>query len=150
MSTNIVKGSELQLFYNGNAFAWATSHTLTLGTETSSVSTKDHGLYQSNVVTGLTWEISSENLYSDDDFETLENLWHTAQPIEVAFAKVSNFDTAGLTRAGGTVSAWTPDTQHYRTGTAIISNLTVNAAAGDNATYSITLTGTSALTEYSA
>lgn len=150
MSTNIVRGSELQLFYNGNAFAWATSHTLTLGTETSSVSTKDHGLYQSNIVTGLTWEISSENLYSDDDFETLIGLRDAAAPITVAFAKVSNFSTAGLERAGGDVSAWTPDTAHYRTGQAIISNITVNAAAGDNATYSITLTGTGPLSAYSA
>ena len=43
MSTNIIRGDELQLFYDGNAFAWATSHTLTITGNTVDIATKDHG-----------------------------------------------------------------------------------------------------------
>lgn len=144
MSKQIIKGNELQLFINNNAPCWATSHTLTLGTESSSVNTKDNGLYQSNNVTALTWELSGEFLYSTTDVDMFIDMQIAAQPVDITFSKVSNFDTAGLIRAGGTVAAWQQSPMRLK-GKAIISNITANAAAGDNATYTVTFTGTSAL-----
>ena len=144
MSKQIIRGNELQLFINDEAPCWATSHTLTLGTETASVNTKDHGLTQSNTVTGLTWELSGEFLYSTTDVDMFVDLQLAAQPIQIMFSKVSNFSTAGLTRAGGDTSAWLPSPIRL-TGNAYISNITANAAAGDNATYTVTFTGTSSL-----
>ena len=146
MSKQIIKGNELQLFINNNAPCWATSHTLTLGTESSSVNTKDHGLYQSNNVTALTWELSGEFLYSTTDVDMFIDMQIAAQPVDIAFSKVSNFDTAGLIRAGGTVAAWQQSPMRLK-GKAIISNITANAAAGDNATYTVTFTGTSSLSQ---
>ena len=55
----------------------------------------------------ISWEITSENLYSEDDYDTLFDLMVEKEPIDVVFAKVSNYDPNGLVRAGGEVSAWT-------------------------------------------
>jgi len=146
MSTTIVKGDELQLFYNGSAFAWATSHTLTLTGNTVDIATKDHGSWGASEIGNITWEITSENLYCDDDYDMLFDLMVQKEPITVVFAKVSNYDPNGLTRAGGEVSAWTYGTT-YRQGNAVISSLTANANTGENATFSLTLTGAGPLTK---
>lgn len=150
MSTTIIRGDELQLFYDGNAFAWATSHVLTLTGNTVDVATKDHGSWGASEIGNITWEITSENLYSEDDYDTLFDLMVEKDPIDVVFAKVSNYDPNGLTRAGGEVSAWEYSQTNYRTGKAVISSLTVNANTGENATYSVTLTGAGPLTKVTA
>ena len=146
MSTTIIRGDELQLFYDGNAFAWATSHTLTLTGNTVDIATKDHGSWGASEIGNITWEITSENLYSEDDYDSLFDLMVQKEPIDVVFAKVSNYDPDGLVRAGGNVQAWTASTT-YRTGKAVISSLTANANTGENATYSLTLTGAGPLTK---
>lgn len=142
MSTTICKGDELMLFdANNKALAWATSHTLTITGNTVDISTKDHGFWGASEVGNLTWEITSENLYCDDNYDELFDIMVAKEPVTVAFAKVSNYDENGLTSVGGTVSAWTPDTTNYRSGKAVITSLTVNANTGENATYSVTFTG---------
>lgn len=146
MSKDIRKGNELQLFINGStAPCWATSHTLTLTGNSSEVNTKDHGLFASNDTTSLSWELTGEFLYSTTDFDTMFDYYVSAQPVMIKFAKVKNFSTQGLTRVGGDVVAWIPDDKSYRQGYALITSLTTNANAGENATYSITFTGTGAL-----
>ena len=141
MANNIIKGDELMLFYNDQAFAWATSHTLSLTGSTVDVATKDHGYWGASEIGNLTWEITTENLYSDDDYDSLFSLMIAKEPITVAFAKASNYSANGLTSVGGDVSTWIPDVSNYRSGQAVISSLTVNANTGENATYSATFTG---------
>ena len=63
-NSDILKGSALQLFYNGATIAFATSHTLSLTVNTNEVLTKDHADYPAQVATTLNWEVSAENLYS--------------------------------------------------------------------------------------
>lgn len=147
MANTILKGDELMLFYNGNAFAWATSHTLTVTGNTLDIATKDHGFWGASEVGKLTWEITTENLYSDDDYDTLFDLMLQKEPITVAFAKVSNYDVNGLASVGGDVQAWEADDTEYRSGLAVITSLTVNANTGENATYSATFTGSGPLTK---
>lgn len=142
MANTIIRGDELMLFdANNKALAWATSHTLTITGNTVDIATKDHGAWGASEVGNLTWEITSENLYCDDNYDELFDIMIAKQPVTVAFAKVSNYDENGLTSVGGTVSAWTPDTTNYRSGKAVITSLTVNANTGENATYSVTFTG---------
>ena len=141
-SNTIIKGDELMLFdANNKALAWATSHTLTITGNTVDISTKDHGFWGASEVGNLTWEITSENLYCDDNYDELFDIMIAKEPVTVAFAKVSNYDENGLTSVGGSVSEWTPDTTNYRSGQAVITSLTVNANTGENATYSVTFTG---------
>lgn len=144
----IVKGDELMLFDStGKAFAYATAHTLTLTGNTVDISSKDHGFWGASEVGSITWEITTENLYTDDDYDTLFDMMVSAEPITIAFAKVSNYDVNGLASTGGSVQAWTPDQVNYRSGKAVITSLTVNANTGENATYSATFTGSGALTK---
>jgi predicted secreted protein len=147
MASNYIRGDELMLFYNGNAFAWATSHTLNLTSNTIDVATKDHGYWGASEVGKLNWTISTENLYSDDDFATLFNLWTAKTPITVAFAKAGNYDPNGLQSVGGDVQAWTPDSTVFFSGQAVISNISVNANTGENATYSAEFTGVGPFTQ---
>ena len=148
MGNTIIRGDELMLFdAQGKAFAYATSHTLTLTGNTVDVSSKDHGFWGASEVGSLTWEITTENLYTDDAYDKLFDLMVSAEPVTVAFAKASNYNVNGLVVTGGSVESWTPDTVQYRSGKAVITSLTVNANTGENATYSATFTGAGALTK---
>ena len=150
MSTTILKGDELQLFYDNKTLAFATSHVLTLTGNTVDISSKDHGSWGASEIGNITWEITSENLYTEDDYDTLFDLMIEKEPIDVVFAKVSNYDPDGLVSVGGNVQAWTYSQTNYRTGKAVISSLTANANTGENATYSVTLTGAGPLTKVTA
>ena len=129
----------------GKALAYATSHTLTLTGNTVDISSKDHGFWGASEVGSVTWEITTENLYTDNDYDKLFDMMITAEPVTIAFAKASNYDKNGLTATGGSVEAWEPDQKNYRTGKAVITSLTLNANTGENATYSATFTGNGAL-----
>lgn len=146
-NTTILKGDELQLFYDGKTLAFATNHVLTLSTSTVDISSKDHGSWGASEAGNITWELTADNLYTVADYDTLFDLMVAREPIDVAFAQVSNYDPDGLTSVGGTVQAWTPDQTNYRSGKAVITNLQLNAATGENATYSVTLTGAGPLTK---
>ena len=128
-SSNIVKGQELMLFQDGKSIAFATSHTLTITGNTTDISSKDHGFFTASALTSVTWEISAENLYTDAAFDKYFNaMVNTRQPI----AGIADSDT----------ESWTAPTEGcYYKGKAYITSLTANAANGDNATFSVTLSG---------
>ena len=143
MST-IIKGDELQLFYNGNTFAYATSHTLTITGNTVDVATKDHGYWGASSVGNITWEISSENLDTTADYDTLFELMVSQTKLPVQFGLVGNYNPNGLQSVGGPVAAWTLSNKYY-SGSVYITSLTLNANTGENATYSVTFTGSGPL-----
>lgn len=135
---NFIKGNQLMLFIGGKSIAFATSHTLTLSADTSDVKTKDHGLWGSSEITGLNWEITSENLYTEGAADTLFTAWNAGTQLDVAFGLASNWTSNGLANPG--TDNYTP-AAGVQTGKAIITNLSYNAAAGENATLSVTLKG---------
>ena len=154
-SSNIVKGQELMLFQNGKSIAFATSHTLTITGNTTDISSKDHGFFSASALTSITWEISAENLYTDSAFDSYFNaMVNTRQPVEVVFGHYA--DDASLAIAGiadSETDSWTaPTSDVYYKGKAYITSLTANAANGDNATFSVTLSGVGKLEQvgYSA
>lgn len=147
-ANTIVKGDELMLFdAKGNALAYATSHVLTITGNTTDISSKDHGFWGAVETGSITWELTTENLYTDSDYDKLFDIMVAGEPVTVAFAKASNYDVNGLTSCGGDVSAWTADTTNYRSGLAVITSLVANANTGENATFSATFTGSGALTK---
>lgn len=151
---NIIKGDELMLFKGSTALAYATSHTLTITGNTIDISSKDHGYWGASEIGNITWEITSENLYTDNNYDELFSAMIAKEPINVVFAKASNYNANGLAGVGqqgaqgaqGALPAsWTKGTGYG--GQAVITNLTANANTGENATYSVTLTGYGALTK---
>lgn len=151
----IKKGNDLMLFVKeGSTYksvAFATNHTLTLSTETEDVQSKDSGYDGAVMAKRTTWEIQSENLYIESEFTALlEKMIGTDKYIDVVWGEAATNGTdtpeLGFTHDDQTVvdgdakKAWTPKATTYG-GKALISSLTLNTNAGENATYSITLTG---------
>lgn len=140
----IIKGNQIQLFYQGKTFAYATSHTLNITGNTSDSANKDTGVYGSNEVTSITWEVTGEYFYTDYDYDTLFDLMMYRRPILVEVGEVRNFSDDGLISTGGDIAAWIPSTITRR-GYAAITALNTTANNSENATYSITLTGSGPL-----
>lgn len=145
----IIEGDDLMLFINNKSIAYATSHTLTLTMETASINSKDHGVYSAATPQSRSWEITSENLYTDDDYETLFDAWANGTKLTVIWGKKSEADSVIV--ADGDAANYTPATtgtdNTYWSGNAYITNLTTNANTKEKATYSVTLTGTGAFSK---
>ena len=143
---DIVKGSALMVFLGGSAIGFATSHALSLTTNTTEVSTKDHGDYPSVVAQSIGWEVTAENLYSDTGETTYMKAMLAKFPVDIKFAKVANYsntDEKGIID-NGEKNAWTAGTV-IAEGKALITSFSINAATGDNATMSVKFTGVGAL-----
>lgn len=85
--------------------------------------------------------ITSENLYTDEGYAALQEAWAHKTEVTLIWGTPSDYNTEGIV---GTAEAWTAPTAGYYTGKAIIKTLSVNAATGDNATFSATFTGVGA------
>lgn len=151
-NTDIIKGSKLMVFLNDAPIAFATSHSLSITVNTSEVSTKDHGDFPSVIGNNITWEITTENLYSDNAESALWAAMKTMQPVTVKFAPATNYNNETSQKGiVGVESAteWTAGTA-IASGKALITSLSVNAPAGDNATLSATFTGVGELDQAGA
>ena len=142
---NIIKGDDLMLFdEQGKSLAFATAHTLSISADAVDTSSKDHGVWGANEVNKITWEITSENLYTEDSYDALMTKMLNREAITVYFGTKKEND-ANKTVADGDYTNWT-GAKGY-TGKAFITSLTANANTGENATYSATFTGTGKLTK---
>lgn len=141
-----IKGTDLMLFVDGKAIAYATNHTLTVNAETVSTANKDQsgGDWDVQEVNALSWEVSSENLYSTDgngnNFADLFDLMVAKTPITAVFAIKS--ETANEVPQNG----WTPNFPKY-TGNIVITNLQLNAPVNEFATFTMSAQGVGALTK---
>ena len=138
-----IKGQELMLFVNGKSIAYATNHTLNLSAELADVSNKDEGSgdWKVQEVKQMSWEATTENLYSVDGYASLFTLMTAKTPITAVFAPKTETDIN--VPSGGT---WTASSGY--TGNVIINSIAVNAQVGDYATFTVNFTGVGALTAY--
>lgn len=138
-----IKGQELMLFVNGKSIAYATNHTLNLSAELADVSNKDEGSgdWKVQEVKQMSWEATTENLYSVDGYNSLFTLMTAKTPITAVFAPKTETDIN--VPSGGT---WTASSGY--TGQVIINSIAVNAQVGDYATFTVNFTGVGALTAY--
>lgn len=140
MSKTIVKGDDLQLFNSENkSLAFATAHTLTLTANTVDITTKDGGIFGASDVNKLTWEITTENLYTEDCFDELYEAWISREKVKVYFGMKAETTDPEKTVADGDYPNWTG--AKGKCGIAVITSLTANANTGENATFSATFTG---------
>lgn len=170
MARNVIKGGDLMLFVtnNGttNAIAFATSHTLTVSTDTQQTSTKDDGgKYQSSDYGIISWSATSENLASYDgsgyNFQDLIDLMLSQTKVTATFTiesssgatypyatKLDSVDdaTGDEWAPGATATIGGSSKSVGYTGTVLITNVEVNAPNGENATFSVQLQGDGPLT----
>ena len=165
---DIIKGSALMLFIKDNntykPIGFATEHAIELNLETTDISCKDMGDFSATLPQRLTWSGSASNLYSDEGEEFYMRLVQSMTPIDIVFAKATEYNGYGDDAEIGIVNVdnaidWIPSTtfngDHQSTdtswggkvaeGKALITNFSINASAGDNATMSIQLQGVGAL-----
>ena len=148
---DIIKGNKLMVFLNDAPIAFATSHSLSITVNTSEVSTKDHGDFPSVIGNNITWEITTENLYSDNAESVLWTAMKTMQPVTVKFASSNYSNETSQKGIVGVESAteWSVD-KAIASGKALITSLSVNAPSGENATLSATFTGVGELDQAGA
>ena len=147
MANKIIKGRDLMLFDDkGKSFAYATNHTLTIEAETSDISSKDHGIWSATEVSKYTWEITSENLFTEETYANMFDAMIAANPITVRFGLKKDEKDPSLNPAvvDSSLTAWSSQETYY-TGQVLIRSIVANANNGENATLSITLTGVNAL-----
>ena len=138
------------LFMGGDALAFARNHTFRITGNTIDISSKDHGYWGASEVGNLTWEVQTENLYTEDNYDDLYDAMVAKTPVDIVFAQANNYNENGLKAVGGSVDSWTASTTSGRKGKAVITSLTINANTGENATYSATFTGSGPLTKVSS
>ena len=152
LTNKIIKGSDLMIFKDGVSIAHASSHNLSITPEISKINSKDAGLWGMSEVTGISWTLSAEHLYVKSAFEQMFNLAVTSgEKFEVYFGLKSGYKGSDSYNANATVNVtddgnWTPDsTANLLHGYVLISSLSVSAAAGENATFSVEMQGAGAL-----
>ena len=147
MSKQIIEGSNLMLFSNVGgsgstmtALAAATSCKIGLKGNVQSKKSKDSGCWDESDITTLSWEASSDNLFTVEDYKTLMTAMISRLPINLQFSTVKNSDSVN----GMPVTGWVANTDGFK-GLALITSLDATGNNGDNATYSISLTGSGPL-----
>ena len=143
----IIKGRDLMLFNDsGHSYAYATNHTLSITAETTDVSSKDHGIWGASEIGKYNWEITSENLYTVTEYDQLFDIMIVGQPITVRFGlKQTPADPSLVPADGDQALPYWSSTNTYYEGKVVVTSLVANANNGENATYSITLTGSGTL-----
>lgn len=150
----VIKGSDLMLFTKLDtgltAIAYATNHTLELQADELETSSKDSGKWKEKQITKLGWSATSENLVSgigaDDAYGLLVEKWIAREPIDVHMTLATNADGG----AGAPEGGWTPDATKGYKGKALITSISLNAPDAQNATMSVSLSGTGKLEKGSA
>lgn len=143
-----IKGGDLMMFIGGKSIALATSHTLSISGESQDTSNKDEGggKWSSSEISSLSWEGSSENLFSATGnagmtYDALFDAMVSMKPVDMVFAlKAETTDDVAAT-------GWTVGTSPKYSGSACISSLELNAPNGEYATFSVKFTGVGPLTK---
>lgn len=145
----VINGGDLMLFLGGTSIAFATNHKLTINAETVETSSKDNGgKWVAKAVRKLSWNMSTENLYSIEGagktYDDLFTMMTGRQEIDAVFALEKDYETkADEVPAEG----WTPITTGQYKGKVVITSLELNAQNGDNATFTASFEGVGSLSK---
>lgn len=147
MANQIIKGDDLMLFdKDGKSIAFAKNHTLSISADAADISSKDHGIWGGKEVNKISWEIQSENLYTASEYDKLFTSMMERKAVKVYFG-LKNENDVNKTVANGDYTEWSAKAGNAYIGDAFITSLTANAQSGDNATFSVTLSGNGKLSK---
>jgi predicted secreted protein len=145
-NSKIVYGGDMMVFASSGStklpLAFTQSGKMTITNKSREVGSKDSGVWTEKLSGKFDWVASSDGLYSlnytgsTTGVDTLYAYMLIGTPINIVFGVKT-----------GTSPSWTVDSSKKSfQGTAIITSLDINASDGDNATYSVNLEGSGALT----
>ena len=138
----IKKGQHLRIKIAGKFIAFAQDCTVHIANQTEDSSTKDttDGMWAENEITGKSWDISANALYSVDEDATGMN---AEDALDVALANAAV--QVELVMTAGEKNRTASGVKY--SGNAIVNDISVNAPNRQNATYTISLTGSGAFTK---
>lgn len=145
----VINGGDLMLFLGGTSIAFSTSHKLSISAETVETSSKDNGgKWVAKAVRKLSWNMSTENLYSLEGagktYDDLFTMMTGRTEIDAIFTVEKDYATKAdeVPETG-----WVPMTTGQYKGKVVITSLELNAPNGDNATFTASFEGVGALTK---
>ena len=145
----VINGGDLMLFLGGTSIAFSTSHKLSISAETVETSSKDNGgKWVAKAVRKLSWNMSTENLYSLEGagktYDDLFTMMTGRTEIDAIFTVEKDYATKAdeVPETG-----WVPMTAGQYKGKVVITSLELNAPNGDNATFTASFEGVGALTK---
>ena len=154
--SNYIQGNLIHLLYHdGTAwktFGYAQNNSLNLSNETTSISSKDHGLNPETSVTGSSFSLSGECYFTTDNAKVILGMHEKKTPFSFAFAQVDQTDyAAGLKAVSGAdngAEAWTIAAAPFiRYGNGLVTSASITANNGEVATLSIEITGSGAMSK---
>lgn len=147
---NILKGSDVMLFMENKAIAYATSASISISSDTSEISCKDFSNgWASSMITKRSWTCSSENLFGTTvlgghkSFIDLFNAYKNGTEVAISLIVTPN-GYADERVAEVPEGGWTAS-KTLLSGSCIITSLSLNADNSDNASFSVEFTGVSEL-----
>jgi hypothetical protein len=159
-NADILNGSQLIVEFtpDGGAktvTAFSTSHSFNITTSQEDVLTKEYGKYPGKIIGTVEWEVTCENLAGDDTkvssitklMDAFSKQASTGKPVSLIFGQIAEADWnegKGTMGSNGELTEFTGVQTPILSGQAIITSLSMNAAAGENATISATFTGVGA------
>lgn len=153
MATYIYKKGNLVnvFFYDTSAWrtlAHSTNNSLSSSSETTQVSSKDFGNHPATEITGTTWGMSGEYLLNPEDASIVLAMQDSGKPYTFAFGIVNETNWADGIKPVTDISTnakWTPGSSFMKYGNGLVTSAEISAPNGDQATMSIDITGSGAL-----
>lgn len=147
-------GEELQLWIgegtSAHTLACATSLSVNINADSIDVSCKDTGKYGASIAGKISWDISTDCLFSVTNYGELMDALIDGTPLTATWSSVKNYDEAN--KAGGdddghvfndTTKAVASNDLYY--GKVVLTSLSLTADNGSLSTYSVSLQGKGAI-----
>lgn len=151
---NYKKGNCLNVFYHDatswKVWAYSTNNSLSTSSETNQISSKDHGLHPDTEITGNSFSMSGEYLFTPENANVALGMQQSGLPYTFAFAQINQDNWQDGLKSVTDIStntAWTPGSSFVKYGSALVTSVEVGASNGETATLSIELTGSGALSD---
>lgn len=142
-----VQSNLVNLFYNDGTswvpFAYGQSHGLSVSSQTTEVSSKDHGLKPDQTITSTNATLSGSFYFTKENANTALAMANAATAITWCFAQVAETDFAnGLQPVTnyGTQQAWTPGTDFKQFVSGTVTSFSIESQTGEIATCNLEIT----------
>lgn len=157
MST-YVKSNLIHMFYADSStptwsyFGYIQSNSLSMTNNFTEISSKQHGNWPDQEVSGSAWTMSQSCYVTTDNVNKILKMASDAKPITWCFCKVAEDDSVAATglqpvTGMGETSEYTIGSAFKKYGNAIVSSASISSNSGEVATVDVELQGLSGLTD---
>jgi hypothetical protein len=141
----VINGSDLYVFIDGDIVAHATSHTLSMKMNTRDTSNKDTGKFNTKAVGRMDVSATADALVVYTNVEAILTAYLARSVVALTFA-----ERTGATLTDGVYVGGTADTtKFYAEGNFIITSFDMNAGDQENASYSVSFENSDATFAFS-